>query len=200
MTRALILALALLGLPAAAHEDHVHTATTPPAPGGLPLPLAIGGPFVLVDQTGQPRTEADPDGRLQLLFFGYANCQSICNVALPQMAGIAQGLRARGVQIRPVMITVDPARDTPPAMATALARFDPDFVGLTGSDAALGQVYDLFSIEHTQVFDDPIDGPVYAHGSLLYLLDGAGRLLTVIPPILSDDRAMDIIAAYAPAP
>lgn len=169
-----------------------------PAPAGLPLPLNLGGPFTLTDQHGAARTEADPQGRLQLLFFGYASCDSICSVALPQMAAIAEGLAARGVGLTPVMVTVDPARDTPPAMAEALARLHPDFVGLTGSDAALSAVWRAFAIERSVVFEDPAGGAVYAHGSLLYLLDGQGRFLTVIPPILSDDRVIDIVAGYAP--
>jgi protein SCO1/2 len=168
-----------------------------PAPAGLPLPLNLGGPFTLTDQHGETRTEADPQGRLQLLFFGYASCDSICSIALPQMAAIADGLAARGVALTPVMVTVDPARDTPQAMAPALARFHPDFVGLTGPDDALAAVWHAFSIERSVVFEDPAGGAVYAHGSLLYLLDGQGRFLTVIPPILSDDRVIDIVAGYA---
>lgn len=168
-----------------------------PAPSGLPLPLNLGGPFALIDQHGASRTEADPEGRLQLLFFGYAACDSICTLALPQMAEIAERLAARGIPLRPVLITVDPVRDTPQAMAPVLEALHPEFTGLTGSDATLAAVWRAFSVDRTVVFTDPADGPVYAHGSLLYLLDGQGRFLTLIPPILSDARAADIIAAFA---
>jgi protein SCO1 len=114
------------------------------------------------------------------------------------MAGIVQDLRAKGLAVRPVMITVDPDRDSPEVMAAALEKLDPDFVGLTGSPQALEATYKAFSVENTVVFTDPAGNPVYAHGSLLYLLDGQGRFLTVIPPILSDERAAEIIAAFAP--
>ncbi|MFN3643675.1 MAG: SCO family protein [Gemmobacter sp.] len=167
-----------------------------PAPAGLPLPVALGGPFVLTDQTGARRSEADPDGRLQLLFFGYANCRAICSVALPQMAGIAAALADRGIPLRPVMVTVDPARDTVETIGPALARHSPDFVGLTGSPEDLARVQRLFAVESTLVYVDPFDGPVYAHGGFLYLLDGTGAFLTLLPPILSDDRIVDIIAAH----
>lgn len=191
---------------ALAHEGVMHNseaetqahATLPPAQG-LGLPVNLGGPFTLIDQTGQTRTEADPDGHLQLLFFGYANCREICSVALPQMAEIKAGLATRAIALTPVMITVDPARDTPETMGPALAVYGPGFIGLTGTDAALQIAYDAFSIEKTFLFEDPEFGPVYAHGSLFYLLNGQGKFLTVIPPILTSERAMDIIAAYAPA-
>jgi len=45
--------------------------------GGTPLPFDVGGAYELIDQHGATRTEKDPDGKGQLLFFGYANCLSI---------------------------------------------------------------------------------------------------------------------------
>jgi protein SCO1/2 len=165
---------------------------------GLPLPLNLGGPFSLTDQFGRIRTQADPQGHLQLIFFGYANCESICMVALPQMATLAEALAARGVPLTPVMITVDPDRDTPGSMAAALAKLHPDFVGLTGPAPALAAAYKAFAIESSVVFTDPAGAPVYAHGSLLYLLDGKGRFLTVLPPILADETMIEIISGYAP--
>lgn len=192
----LLLAL-LLATPVAAHDAARDTPELSAAQG-IPLPLPLGGAFSLVDQFGRTRTEADPDRQLQLMFFGYVACESICTVALPQMAGIAQRLRNRGIALRPVMITVDPVRDTPAAMARVLNAMDADFVGLTGSDTALQSAYDAFAVDTTVVFNDPSGAPaVYAHGSLLYLLDGQGQFLTIIPPILSDDRVEEIIAAFA---
>lgn len=189
-----LLAAMLCGQPALAHDT---AAPTLPAAEGLPLPFDLGGPFRLIDQHGTTRTEADPAGNLQLLFFGYANCREICSVALPQMAEIHQGLAARGIAVTPVMITVDPARDTVTTLGPALAKYGPDFVGLTGSEAELAAVYKLYAIDHSQVFEDPEYGPVYAHGSFLYLLDAKGKFLTVLPPILTTERVMEIIAAHA---
>lgn len=194
--KCLAAAFALCAVSAAASAHDAPHPALPPAEG-VPLPFALGGPFTLTDQHGRTRTEADPDGRLQLLFFGYANCEAICTVALPQMAGIVQNLRARGIPVRPVMVTVDPENDTPEVMDAALEKLDPDFVGLTGSTEALAATYKAFSVENSVVFTNPAGNPVYAHGSLLYLLDGDGGFLTVIPPILSDERATEIIAAFA---
>ena len=166
---------------------------------GTPLPFNLGGAFSLVDQNGMPRTEVDPAGNLQLLFFGYANCREICSAVLPQMAGVAQDLAARGMVVTPVFITVDPKRDTVASLGPALQVYGPDFVGLTGDDAALQVAYRAFAIDSSMVFEDPFRGPVYAHGSFLYLLDADGKFLTVIPPILSDEKVVDLIASFAPA-
>ncbi len=161
------------------------------------LPVNLGGPFALVDQFGAARTQADPDGNLQLLFFGYASCQQICASALPQMADVADALALRGHAVTPVMITVDAARDTPARMAEELGAYSPLFVGLTGDAEALAAAHAAYQIDTVEMFTDPEWGPVYAHGSFIFVLDGDGRFLTALPPILPTDRLTDIVAGYA---
>ena len=195
----------LMGAAAAGAQDTKAgaEATAPqagdPAPKSTPLPFKLGGNFALIDQNGNPRTEVDPAGHLQLLFFGYASCQQICSAVFPQMAEVEQSLAARGIAVTPVLITVDPARDTVANLAAAMPHLGASFVGLTGDNAALQNAYKAFGVQSSLVFDDPFYGPVYAHGSFLYLLDGRGQFLTLIPPILSTDRVVDLIAGYAPA-
>lgn len=198
------LALCLASAPALAHNTVVHKTTaeatqhqsTGPA---LPFNLNLGGAFELTDQTGATRTEVNPDGHMQLLFFGYANCQSICTVALPLMGDVVNDLAARGLTATPVMITVDPNRDTVENIGPPLKKHHPDFVGLTGSPKALQNAYDLYAIEHKVVFTDPEQGDVFAHGSHIYLLDAKGKFLTLLPPILSTDRVVQIVQKYADA-
>lgn len=189
--RALLAAglLALGGVGAAVGE-------APPLP---PLPFALGGDFTLVDQEGRQRGAADPAGRPQLLFFGYAACEQICSVALPAMADAVDTLDETGIAVTPVMITVDPARDTPEVMAEKLHALHPRFVGLTGGETALAEAYDAFGIEHEVVFEDPFLGPVFAHGSFIYLLDAEGGFLTLFPPILTPERVAEIVSSHVTA-
>lgn len=162
-----------------------------------PLPWKIGGPFDLIDHRGAPRTEADPDGRMQLIFFGYANCPGICSAALPMMAEAAQVLARRGIAVRPVLITIDPDLDRVGTMGPALGKISADLVGLTGSREALSRAYDAYRIEFRKIMDDPEYGPIYAHGSYIYLLDPKGDVLTLLPPVLSPEQAAEIVARYA---
>lgn len=167
-----------------------------PALAELPLPFNLGGEYQLTDQHGQRYTQADPNGKPQLLFFGYVNCQEICSAVFPMMAEVVDTVKDRGIDVTPVLITVDPSRDTVETMAEPLASFHPDFVGLTGSKAELQIAYDAYSIEKEEVFFDPEYGPVYAHGSFVYLLDADGKFLTLVPPILGPDQAATIIEKY----
>ncbi len=161
-----------------------------------PLPFAVGGDFELVNQHGQTRTQMDPDGLPQLVFFGYANCPGICSAAMPLMADVVDEMAQRGQPVRPVMITVDPARDTVENMGAPLANFHADFIGLTGVQPALDASYAAFNVEHALAYDDPKYGPVYSHGSLIYLMDSSGDVLTVLPPVLDATRASDITWKY----
>ncbi|MEP3347626.1 MAG: SCO family protein [Litoreibacter sp.] len=163
----------------------------------LPLPFNLGGDFELVNQTGELRTQADPKGQPQLLFFGYANCQEICSAVLPLMAQVADAVADQGVAVTPVMITVDPVRDTVDTIGPALVKHHEDFIGLTGSAEQLQVAYDAYQVETEEVFFDPEYGPVYSHGSFLYLLDENGKLLTLVPPIVSPEVAAEIVAKYA---
>ncbi|SLN51505.1 SCO1/SenC [Roseivivax jejudonensis] len=184
MIRALAL-LALLSTGAAAAE-------TAPAP----FPITLGGPFTLVDDSGATRTERAPGADVQLLFFGYAICEQICSAALPLMGAAADMLARDGIAAVPVMVTIDPERDAVGTMGAKLRLHHPEFVGLTGDAAALAATRDLFGVEIEVLFHDPAGAPVYAHGSHIYLLDGDGGFLTLVPPILAPDRVADIAARY----
>lgn len=161
-----------------------------------PFGGAIGGPFRLVDHTGAMRTEADPEGRAQLLFFGYATCPGICSHALPTMTALADRLTAGGIAAVPILVTIDPDLDSVASLATTVPDIHPWLVGLTGSPAALAAAREAFQVEIEKLFEDPAGNPVYAHGGLIYLLDATGEVLTVLPPVLSLDRMEEIARGY----
>jgi protein SCO1/2 len=190
--RALALLLALAA-PASAHDG-------PHAPAeavtAAPFPVTMRADFALVDQHGAPRTPADFAGGPWLLLFGYATCEAICSVALPRMAEAVDILAAQGVEATPVLITVDPARDTPAALAEAAPKLHPRLVALTGAEAALAAARRAFQVEASVVFEAP-DGPVFAHGSFVYLMRPDGTAATLMPPILAPERMAEIVAAHA---
>ncbi|MEM8748913.1 MAG: SCO family protein [Pseudomonadota bacterium] len=160
------------------------------------FPNIKGGDFQLINQSGNERTSKDPEGRYQLLFFGYAKCNAICSVALPNMTEAVSVLEGLGHTVTPVMVTVDPERDTVDALADAMPAMHPRMVGLTGSEDALNAAYKAFQIQKQFVFEHPDEGPVYTHGSFVYLLDGQGNFKTLFPPITSPVRIAEITSGY----
>jgi protein SCO1/2 len=138
-----------------------------------------------------------PPGRYQMIFFGYASCKAICSVALPRMAQAVDILAAQGIAVTPLLITVDPERDTIAAMRESLPEIDPRLIGLTGSKEALDAAYRAFSVEKKLVYVHPDEGPIYAHGTFVYLTGPDGAFKTLMPPVLGPERMAEIVASYA---
>ncbi len=196
---ALVLAVGLAQT-APAHDGATHATTTDAAAHeagpALPFPLEITPRFALIDQTGSAVTEADFAGRPMVIYFGYANCPGICPVALAHIAEALDILGPDGAGIAPILITIDPSRDTPAAMAEALAKYHPRLIGLTGSEAALAEARAVFQVETSQVAETPEGGAIFAHGSFIYLFGGDGAIKSLLPPNLPPERLAELMRKY----
>ena len=103
---------------------------------------AVGGPIDLVDSNGAHITQADFAGEPAVIYFGFTHCPDVCPST---MYTLAEALAAPGgYDVQPILITVDPERDTPQRMGeyTHTDGFPPGLVGLSGTraqiDAATG--------------------------------------------------------------
>ena len=201
MRLALALVLVVGVVPAVPAQDGATPAATTDAAAHeagptLPFPVEITPRFALIDQTGSAVTEADFAGRPMVIYFGYANCPGICPVALAHIAEALDILGPDGAGIAPILITVDPARDTPAAMAEALAKYHPRLIGLTGSEAALAEARAVFQVETSQVAETPEGGAIFAHGSFIYLFGGDGAIKSLLPPNLPPERLAELMRKY----
>jgi cytochrome oxidase Cu insertion factor (SCO1/SenC/PrrC family) len=142
----------------------------------------VGGPFELTDQDGRQVTEKDLLGKHALVFFGFTYCPDVCPTELQVITASLQQMGSKADQLRPIFITVDPARDTPKAMRDYLANFDPRFWGLTGTDAQIAQVARAYRVYYARV-DNKQDPQSYLmdHSSLIYLMGPDGRFLKHFP-------------------
>lgn len=140
---------------------------------GLPT---IGGPFTLTDQNGRTVTDADFHGRYMLIYFGYTYCPDVCPTSLQVMADALDLLGPKADEITPVLITIDPQRDTSELLRDYVANFHPRMVGLTGTQeqiAAAAKAYRVYFAKAEQ------DGGVYLmdHSSIVYLMGKDGSFL-----------------------
>ncbi|MEE8334484.1 MAG: SCO family protein [Alphaproteobacteria bacterium] len=144
----------------------------PRQPGGV---VRIGGPFTLVDHTGQQRTEKDYRGKLMLIYFGYTFCPDACPTALQAMTVALDGLGKSASEVQPLLITIDPARDTSAHLKSYVPNF-PGLVGLTGSAEqirAAAKAYHVYYRNAGEATDYLMD-----HSSIVFLMDRDGRYLT----------------------
>lgn len=153
--------------------------TTPPAFASL-----FGGPFDLIDQDGQPKSDKDFRGKFMLIFFGYVDCPDVCPANLQQMAAALEELGTDAKEIQPIFISIDPARDTPAKIKDFVAELGPEFIGLTGVRDKIRNVAKAFKVmRHKVVVPDQVSKDDYLvnHGTFTYLMGRDGKFLTIFP-------------------
>jgi protein SCO1 len=138
---------------------------------------AIGGPFSLIDQDGQPFSDHDLKGKTFLVFFGFTHCPDVCPTTLFEISEIMRTLGPEADRTAALFISVDPERDTPQAMKDYLSSFDPHLRGLTGDAAALAAVAKAYRVYYKKV---PLEGGDYTmdHTAIVYLMDKEGRFVS----------------------
>jgi protein SCO1 len=87
----------------------------------------------LPDVDGKTRTLADFNGKVVIVFFGFAQCPDVCPTTMAEIAEVRQKLGAVGAKVQPVFITVDPERDTAPVLKEYVRAFGGDVIALRGT-------------------------------------------------------------------
>lgn len=135
----------------------------------LNQPVEVAG-LQLVDHTGATvDLAADFRGDVTLVFFGYTRCPDVCPLTMARLARAYQQLdRPDGLRV--VMVTVDPGHDTPEVLGDYVRRFDPDFVGLTGSNSQVAEAARTFFVGFAG------NAPAVSHTDTVAVLDREGRM------------------------
>jgi protein SCO1 len=156
----------------------------PARPDGLLWPQVRAlPPLDLVDHDGERFAREDFEGRWSLVFFGYTSCPDICPMTLVILNRVRQRLAGNdpgfgGLQT--ILVSVDPARDTPQRLREYLRHFNQDFIGVTGEHdelqaltRALGAVY---------MTDEPDASGDYLvhHSATIFLISPRAELAGVL--------------------
>ena len=101
------------------------------------------------DQDGQDFSTAQLKDQWSLLFFGYTFCPDICPATLAQLRQLRSEIPEQAWNnLRIVLVSVDPARDTPEQMKKYLGYFNAGFMGLTGEPDTIQQLSSAVSIPY----------------------------------------------------
>ncbi|MFN4156696.1 MAG: SCO family protein [Paracoccaceae bacterium] len=144
---------------------------TQPGPGLLPLPIPEMA-FTLTDHRGNTVRPADWIGRPTLAFFGLTWCPDVCPTTLSDISGWLDELGPDADRLNSALISVDPERDTPEALADYLANFDPRIVGLTGPLAEIERATAGFRAEFEKVSQGNEYTMDHTAGVFLFRADG----------------------------
>lgn len=157
---------------------------------------SLGKAWTAVDVNGREQSVNDMYGKLSLYFFGFTQCPDVCPttlLGLSEMLGLlSEGERQ---QVRVLMISVDPERDTPEVLKAYLASFGLNFEGLTGTSAQIKQLATSFRVFYRKV---PMANGAYTmdHSANLFLFDKKGKAKLFyygdVPPesLASDIKAL----------
>ena len=138
----------------------------------------VGGPFTLTDQHGAAVTDQDFAGRYMLIYFGYTYCPDVCPLSLSNMAQAVDLLPAdKAEQVVPIMITVDPERDTVGQLAEYAPLFHPRLVALTGTPEQIKQAAKAYRVYYSKAGNGDSDAYLMDHSTFIYLMGPDGKYL-----------------------
>ncbi|XP_006011482.1 protein SCO1 homolog, mitochondrial isoform X3 [Latimeria chalumnae] len=109
---------------------------------------ALGGPFSLIDHTGQPKTDKDFLGQWVLIYFGFTHCPDICPEELEKMIDVVKEI-----------------------------EFSPKLIGMTGSMEQIEQVARAFRVYYSQGPKDEDNDYIVDHTIIMYLIGPDGEFL-----------------------
>ncbi|MBB3190197.1 SCO family protein [Halomonas cerina] len=140
--------------------------------GGLPA----GGPIELPSTQGDFSLAQLDDDQLAVVVFGYTWCPDVCPMSLAVVRQVRQGMPPEWRdRVVPLMISLDPERDTLARLEEYLAFFGEDFIGATGSQERLEEIAERYGVVWRKV-ETPESAMDYTidHSASLYLVDRDG--------------------------
>jgi cytochrome oxidase Cu insertion factor (SCO1/SenC/PrrC family) len=156
----------------------------------------VGGPFDLVDHTGQRRTDADFRGQLVLIYFGFTHCPDACPTELLAISLALEKLGRAGAAVQPLFITVDPERDTPAVLADYVSSFHLRLVGLTGEPAAIKTVAHAYKTFFARSRGGSEGNYAIDHTGFIYVVGPDGRYRGFLPPQLGPEQIAEALRPH----
>ena len=138
-----------------------------------------GGPIELPSTRGDFSLAELEEDQLAVVFFGYTYCPDVCPMSLAVVRrALAELDAADRERVVPLMISVDPERDTLERLAEYTGFFGDAFIGATGSEAQLEELAERYGVIWRRV-ETPDSAMAYTidHSSSLYLVDREGTIL-----------------------
>lgn len=127
---------------------------------GLPVPGAPNMPeLTLTDTAGRPfDLRAETAGTPTLVYAGYLSCPDVCPIHMQTVAATLDLPGFERVRPQVLFIDTDPQRDSPEEIRAWLDRFDPGFVGLTGSLEEVNAVLEAMGLPEAVHGEPEADG------------------------------------------
>ena len=112
-----------------------------------------------------------------MLFFGYTSCPDVCPTTMAELkTALDEVGDDQAKDVRVVFVTVDPERDTPERVQEYANHFDQDFIGLSGTESELTEVWNEYGVFRQIVEGTSAAGYLVDHTARVTLIDQEGNL------------------------
>ena len=137
----------------------------------------MGGDFTLINHNGTPFRMKKTEGKIRLLFFGYANCPDFCPSTLNKIKRAVKNIKQSDEKVLTLFVSVDPERDTQEILRTYLKPYSIPVIGLTGSIPELTKVVEQYNgTFYKRESDKKSDFYLVDHTSVVYVIDKSGKV------------------------
>ena len=144
-------------------------------------PYPVAPEIQLTRASGNDFRLSDVRGNVVALFFGYTSCPDICPTTMAELRQALEELGPEADQVQVLFVTVDPQRDTPDRVQEYVDHFNPDFIGLSGSEPELARVWSDYGVFREIVDGTSAAGYIVNHTARVTLIDQQGNLRVSFP-------------------
>jgi protein SCO1/2 len=148
--------------------------------------------FALTDHNGKPRTLADFNGKVVVVFFGYTRCPDVCPATMLQMKEVMGKLGPDADRVQMLFVTLDPERDTQQVLAQYVPAFDPRFLGLYGDSETTLKTAKEFKVFYEKRAGSSPGAYTIDHTAASFVFDPKGRLRLYVKHDQVDSLVDDI--------
>ena len=140
-------------------------------------PYPAASDFSLTRANGENFRLSAQHGKVTLLFFGYTSCPDVCPTTMAELKQVLDRLSPNNLkQVQVVFVTVDPKRDTPERVQEYVDHFNTSFIGLSGSEDELAQVWNAYGIYRMEVPGVSAAGYSVDHTARITMIDKNGNM------------------------
>lgn len=138
--------------------------------------------FSLLDQHGHEFGLTRLKGKWSFIFFGYTYCPDICPITLAIMSEVRNRLNKSDEinNLQTIFVSVDPERDSLQRLGEYTGYFNPEFIGLWGSEDELRSLTGQLGIFFEKHQASESGEYLVDHTAAIFLIDPQGRLVAIL--------------------